>query len=330
MRKTIYVSTAILFCLLGGLQVAGISNANPYPPAASSMVVISPQSAINFIYQNTSISLIVELDLLVDDTTGASPQITHVTYSLDGKENVTTSTIPKSGREYSQPLDLFGRAFAHYVAITVNAGTLDNLSDGKHTVYIYAFDTKGGVMWTGCPFEVLTTYKIPTVEIISPKNQVTVNEVPLTCIINGSYTQLCYAIDYLRTGYNISIQGNTTITIWGLRNGEHELRVYATNPGRYGGSDVIFFTKNCSADDPTTNPTSPPSPTLTNSPTPRPTPTITSMPPTNEQTPTSEPAQAASDVITSNKAIAVIACVITLLAVSSSLVYLKKRKKLTK
>jgi hypothetical protein len=330
MRKTIYVSIAILFFLLGGLLVAGISNANPYPPAASSMVVISPQPASNFIYQNTSVSLIVELDLLVDDITGASPQITLVTYSIDGKENVTTSAIPKSGREYSQPLDLFGRAFAHFVAITVNAGNLDNLSDGKHTVYIYAFDTKGGVMMTGCPFEVLTTYKIPTVEIISPKNQVNVNEVPLTCIINGSYTQLCYAIDYLRTGYNISIQGNTTINIWGLRNGEHELRVYATNPGRYSGSYVIFFTKNCSADDPTTNPTSPPSPTLTISSTPSPTPTTTSMPPTNEQTPTSEPAQAASDVITSNTAIAVIACVITLLAVSSSLVYLKKRKKLTK
>ena len=330
MRKTIYVSTTILFFLLGGLQVAGISNANPYPPAASSIVVISPQPASSFIYQNTSISLKIELDLLVDAVSGSTPQITQVAYSLDGKENVTTSAIPKSGREYSQPLDLFGRAFAHYVAITVNAGTLDNLSDGKHIVYIYAFDTKGGVMWTGCPFEVLTTYKIPTVEIISPKNQVNVNEAPLTCIINGSYTQLCYAIDYLRTGYNISIQGNTTINIWGLRNGEHELRVYATNPGRYGGSDVIFFTKNCSADDPTTNPTSTPLATQIISPTPSTTPTTTSAPTTNEQTPTSEPAQAASDVITSKIAIVVIASLIILLTVSASLVYLKKRKKLTK
>jgi hypothetical protein len=290
------------------------------------MVVISPQPYTSFIYQNTSISLKIELDLLVDDISGATSQITHVTYSLDSKENITTTAIPKSGTEYSVKQDLFGRKVAHYVAIVVNAGTLSNLTDGKHTVYIYSFDTKGGVMSTSGMFEVLTTYKIPEVEIVSPKSQVNTNEVPLTCIIKGNYTQLYYAIDYLRTGYNVTIQGNTTINIWGLRNGQHELRVYATNPGRFGGSDVIFFTKNCSATDPTTNPTNPPSPTQTILPTPSLTPTSTPTPTTTEQTPTSEPAQVAFDSLTSNAAIAAIAVAIVTIAVASIFLYFRRRK----
>ena len=320
MRKTVYVATAILFCLLGGLQVAGISNANPYPPATSNIVVISPQPYSNFIYQNTTIQLKIELDLLVDDASGAIPQITHVTYSLDGKENITTSAIPKSGREYSEPQDLFGRVFAHFVAIVVNAGTLGNLTDGKHTVHVYSFDTKGGVMSTGWTFEVLTTYEIPEVQIISPLHQAyNTNEISLTCIIKGNYTQLCYAIDYLRTGYNITIQGNTTINIWGLRNGDHELRVYATNPGRYGGSDVIFFTKNCSANDPTTNPTSTPSPTQTIPPTPSPTPSQ-SMPTIN--TGPTLPVELNPPIV-----YIILAIVIVIVAIAStSLVYFKKHK----
>jgi hypothetical protein len=202
----------------------------------------------------------------------------------------------------------------------VNVGTLSNLADGKHTVCAYSFDTKGGVMSTGCTFEVLTTYKIPEVQIVSPQYQAyNTNEIPLTCIIKGNYTQLSYAIDYLRTGYNITIQGNSTINIWGLRNGDHELRVYATNPGRYGGSDVIFFTKNCSANDPTTNPTSTPSPTQIISPTSSPTP-IQSMPTIN--TGLTLPVELNPSIV-----YIILAIVFAIVAVVSlSLVYFKRRK----
>ncbi len=327
MRKTtdIFALFLVAAMLVGALPFE-VASANPYPPAASKFLVTSPQPYTSFIYQNTSVSLTVELDLLVDDATGAAPQITQVTYSLDGKANVTSSAaIPKSGREYTEPLDLFGRSFARYVAIIVNLGTLGNLTDGRHTVYVYAFDSKGGFMSTGGIFEVLTTYKIPEIEILSPKGQVNTNEVPLTYAIKGGYTQLYYAIDYLRTGYNITIQGNTTINIWGLRNGEHELRVYATNPGNYGGSDVVFFTKNCSATDPTTNPTSPPSPTQTPASS-DPTPTFTPTP--IEQAPTSEPAQTASNFLTSNTTIAAIAIAIAILAVASTfIVYFRRRRR---
>ena len=264
MPKKLLATTIILttiITLVVGIQVE-VANADPFPPPRSGIGIISPQHYTSYIYQNTTISLTIKLNLLVDDASGGIPQITHVAYSLDGKENITTLEIPKSGTEYIEPQDLFGLKVAHYVSIVVNAGTLSNLTDGKHTVYAYSFDTKGGVMSTNCTFEVLTTYKIPEVQIVSPQHQAyNTNEIPLTCIIKGDYAQLSYAIDYLRTGYNITIQGNTTINIWGLRNGDHELRVYATNPGRYGGSDTIYFTKNYSANDPTTNPTSTPSPT---------------------------------------------------------------------
>jgi hypothetical protein len=322
--KAIYSLFLVAAMLVGALPFE-VASANPYPPAASKFLVTSPQPYTSYIYQNDSVSLTVELDLLVDDATGATPQITHVTYSLDGKANVTSSAaIPKTGREYTEPLDLFGRSFARYVAIVNNLGTLGNLTDGRHTVYVYAFDSKGGVMSTGGLFEVLTTYKIPEVKILSPTDQVNTNEVPLTCIIKGNYTQLCYAIDYLRTGCNVSIQGNTTVSVWGLRNGEHELRVYATNPGCYGGSDVVLFTKNCSATDPTSNPTSTPSPTQTPA---VPNPTATATPTATEQTPTSEPARAASNFLASNIAIAAIALAIALLVVASTcMVYFRRRR----
>ncbi|MCW4028725.1 MAG: hypothetical protein NWE92_03665 [Candidatus Bathyarchaeota archaeon] len=247
MKKLVVASLIIL--LLSISIVIAAANANPFPPKKSYISITSPQPYTNFIYQNTTLPLTISLNLLVDDTSGAVPEVTHVTYSLDGQANVTLSDIPKSGREYTVE-DSFGGLHqeANYVAITVEAGTLSGLSDGKHIVDVYSFDADGGVLSASVAFEVLTAYKIPEVTLISPQNQTyTAAEIPLTFIVSGEYEQLCYAIDYLRTSLNISIAGNTTVNLSGLQNGYHELRVYANTPGHYGGLASTYFMVNIDA-----------------------------------------------------------------------------------
>jgi hypothetical protein len=256
--KRSYAVFAVVFAvsILIGIQAVEVE-ANPI--TSPTIRIVSPELYYGFVYQNTTIPLVIQLNLLVVDTSGAySPQITHVAYSLDGQKNNTISAIPKSGTKYDAK-DIFGVTQAHFVALLVNA-TLSNLSDGQHTVKVYSFDINGGVMSTSVKFVVLTTYKIPEVEIVSPINQAyNTSEIPLTCIIRGEYEQLCYAID---SHYNVTIWGNTTLNISGLANGCHVIRIHASTSGRYGGQNWTFFNVGNPTNNPTNNPTSPtPSPT---------------------------------------------------------------------
>ena len=248
---TIIILTTILASVVNTIGFEEVE-ANPFPQ--STISIISPQPYNSFIYQNTTISLVIQLDLLVADTLRSySPQITHVTYSLDAKDNITISDIPKSGTEYSEGKDIFGRVEAHFVSIEVNVTTLSNLSEGQHTIKAYSFDINNGVMSTSVTFVVVTTYKLPKVEIISPIDQVYRNsEIPLTCIITGDYKQLCYAIDYR---YNITIGGNTTINVSGLTSGCHTIKIYAYTPGRYDGSNLTHFIVGSPINNPSTNST---------------------------------------------------------------------------
>jgi hypothetical protein len=232
-RKIALLAVTFAILMLVEVQAAETANANPFP--ISTMSIGSPQSYTTFIYQNTTIPLTIGLNLFKDDTSRAYPQITHVTYSLDNQENITISNIPQSGTEYAAK-DIFGRVKGYYISLTVNA-ILRNLSDGQHTINAYSFDTSGGVMSDSVTFEVLTSYKIPEVILVSPLDQVyNTNEIPLTFIVHGDYEQLCYSIDY-----NVTIEGNTTISIAGLANGCHTITVYANTPGRYGGSNSTYF-----------------------------------------------------------------------------------------
>ena len=302
-----YAAFAVVFVVsvLIGIQAVEVVNANPI--TSPTIRIISPEPYHGFVYQNTTISLVIRLNLLVVDASGVySPQITHVAYSLDGQKNNTISAIPKSGTEYDAK-DIFGVTKAHFVALLVNA-TLSKLSDGQHTVNVYSFDINGGVMSTSVKFVVLTTYKIPEVEIVSPINQAyNTSEIPLTCVIRGEYEQLCYAID---SHYNVTILGNTTLDISGLANGCHVIRIYASTAGRCGGQNWTFFNVGSPTNNPTTNPTSP---------TPSPTPSQ-SMPTIN--TGPTLPVELNPSIV-----YIILTIVIALVAVASiSLVYFKKHK----
>jgi hypothetical protein len=267
MRKALIVFASLLLMLLSISLVLEVVTANPFPPRYSYINVDSPQLNDSPICPSTTFQFTIELNLLKDDASNTYPWVTEVTYSLDDQDNVTISDIPRSGREYTVS-DTFGglHQTAHYIAIEAVNATLSDLSEGKHTVDVYAFDIKGGVLSTTAVFEVLTTYQIPEVTLLSPKEdqQYGTSEIPLTFVVDGEYTQLCYAIDYLRTGSNVTIKGNTTVNISGLHDGYHEIRVYATTPNRHGGLAAVYFLKNSSAPtpDPAAQPTASPTPTV--------------------------------------------------------------------
>jgi hypothetical protein len=315
LATTIIIATVIA-SVVSTLGVEAVY-ANPFP--MSTMGIGSPQSYATFIYQNTTIPLTIALNLWKDDTSGAYPQITRVTYSLDNHENITISEIPKSGTETAQR-NIFGTIKGYILSILLKA-TLTNLLEGKHTLNAYSFDTTGAAMSDSVTFEVLTTYKIPDVWIVSPLDQVyRTSEIPLTCIIRGEYEQLSYRID----GSNdVPIRGNTTISITGLLNGCHTLTVYAKTPGRYGGSNWTYFIVGSPTNNPSTNPTddSNPAPSATQIivPTQNPTPTA------NQSTPTSNtglPVELNPPIVYITLAI-----VIAIVAVASvALVYFKRRK----
>ena len=312
LATTIIIATVIA-SVVSTLGVEAV-NANPFP--MSTMGIGSPQSYTTFIYQNTTIPLTIALNLWKDDTSGAYPQITRVTYSLDNQENITISEIPKSGTETPQK-NIFGTIKGYTLTILVKA-TLTNLLEGKHTLNAYSLDTTGAAMSDSVTFAVLTSYSIPEVTIISPQNQVyRTSEIPLTCAVKGDYYQLCYAIDYR---YNVTFSRNTTINISGLQNGCHTITIHATTPGRYGGSSWTYFivgTINYSLPNPTAYPTNP-APLLTE--------TINSTPsPTSSQSMPTINTGSTLQVELNPSIVYILAIVIVIVAVASiSLVYLKK------
>jgi hypothetical protein len=281
------------------------------------MGISSPQPITSLVYQNTTVPLTISLILLVDSSGAYSPKITQVTYSLDGHQNISIPDIPKTGKEFTET-GIFGSQ-THFVNLLVLA-TLSNLLEGQHTLKAYAFDAAGTVMTDSVTFSVLTSYSIPEVTIISPLDQVyRTREIPLTCVVKGDYEQLCYAIDYRS---NVTIGSNTTMSISELPNGCHTITVYASTPGRYGGSSWTYFivgTINYSLPNPTAYPTNPAlSPTQTSTPIPSPTP--------SQSTPTTNTGSTFPVELNPSIVYFILAAVIVIVAVASiSLVYFKKR-----
>ncbi len=313
-KKLVATVMCIAIIVVAVVSTIGVEvvNANPFPQ--STMGIDSPQPiTTRLVYQNTNVPLTISIILLVDSSGSYSPKITQVTYSLDDHQNISIPDIPKTGKEFTET-GIFGSQ-THFVNLIVGA-TLSNLSEGQHTLKAYAFDNNSGVMSDSVTFAVLTSYSIPEVTIISPQDQVyRTSEITLTCAVKGDYEQLCYAIDYRS---NVTLGRNTTISISELPNGCHTITVYATTPGRYGGSSWTYFivgTINYSLPNPTAYPTNPaPSPTQTTSPTP------------NQNSPTINPGLPVE--LNPSKVYIILTIIIGIVVVACfSLIYLNKRRR---
>jgi len=135
-------------------------------------------------------------------------------YSLDGQMNVTIS----------------------------GNTTLVGLSDGLHTVIVYANDTVGNMGYSGTVYftvdTVAPTIEILSPEILSPENKAyTTSSVPLSFAVDEGTSWIGYSLDGQE---NVTITGN--ITISGLSDGLHSLIVYAKYiAGDTGASDIVYF-----------------------------------------------------------------------------------------
>ncbi len=131
-------------------------------------------------------------------------------YSLDGQNNVTLS----------------------------GNTTIASLSEGVHTITVFANDTAGNTGYSGTIyFTVDTLY--PSIEILSPEHKTyTSSSVPLTFTIDEATSWMSYSLEGQT---NVTITGNTTLT--GLSDRLHSLVVYASDvAGNTGSSDIVYFT----------------------------------------------------------------------------------------
>jgi len=165
--------------------------------------IMSPTISILSPENKTYTTSSVSLSFTVDRATS------WIGYSLDGQSNVT---------------------------ITGNT-TLTGLSDGIHTVTVYANDTAGNMGYSETVYFTVDTVS-PRIEILSPENKTyDTSDIPLTFTVDESVLWIAYSLD---NKANVSIAGNTILH--GLSDGSHSLIVYARDTvENIGASEIIHF-----------------------------------------------------------------------------------------
>ena len=147
-------------------------------------------------------------DIPVTFNVNPNASITSMGYTLDQQSNVT---IPRNTTIYGP------------------------ISDGPHTLKVYSVFSDILPVYSTINFTVDTTP--PNVSLISLEEE-TYNEstVPLVFTVNETTSLITYILD----GKVHTSDGNTTMTI--LRDGDHTLKVYATDEaGNAGSTETISF-----------------------------------------------------------------------------------------
>lgn len=114
---------------------------------------------------------------------------------------------------------------------------LTALSEGNHSVVVYANDTFGNMGSSSTVYFSVDTVR-PAILVLSPENKVYgVNEVQLNFTTDEPVSWLAYTLD---GEDNVTTSKNVTLA--GLTNGAHNLTVYATDMvGNMGVSDTVHF-----------------------------------------------------------------------------------------
>lgn len=140
----------LVISMAASLQVVDLVSANYYPPP--SIEIFSPVSAS--VYRESSVQLYVRVNALLDE----SSAIRYVRYCLDGKANITLTDLAREDRLYywtsQKGVIATGNGFI------VNT-TIDNLSEGKHTLIVYSHAADGKEMSRSIEFTVDYDYVPP-------------------------------------------------------------------------------------------------------------------------------------------------------------------------
>jgi parallel beta-helix repeat protein len=123
--------------------------------------------------------------------------------------------------------------------VTVGGNTtLVGLSDGVHTITVYAEDTAGNMGASNTVYFTVDT-EAPSILLVSPTNtSYASTSVPLRFVVYGPTSWRGYSLDGQT---NVTVSGNTTLV--DLSDGLHYITVYANDTaGNMGSSDTVYFT----------------------------------------------------------------------------------------
>ncbi|MCW4002827.1 MAG: hypothetical protein NWE95_02815 [Candidatus Bathyarchaeota archaeon] len=198
------------------LAQKGAVEANPGPEYPT-IFIQSPSPYPIEIYQETSILIQVWREFSPFEKTRS----VDIYYRLDGgpKTELSITTFGTS-------TDKFG------------VGTLENLTDGFHTVTAYSTDTQGKTISDSVTFLVNTTIIFPKLLFCPTNTTYNTKEIPLTYIIDDPKCAVTYRLDPTTVPMMDTpkpLYGNTTLSE--LSEGKHTITVKATN------SDTGFFSK---------------------------------------------------------------------------------------
>ena len=138
----------------------------------------------------------------------------------------------------TKSIDWSGYSLDSLANVTVGEdATLTELSEGNHSIAVYANDTFGNMGSSSTVSFSVDTVR-PAILVLSPENKVYgTNEISLNFTVNEPVSWLAYTLDGKE---NVTTSKNVTLA--GLTNGAHNLTVYATDEvGNTGASDTVHF-----------------------------------------------------------------------------------------
>jgi len=224
-KKVIALATlfALLLSMVAGIEIVKIAMADPFYNVPVPHIGISnpPPQSIR-IYMNSTVELEIYVNLFID-----SPQLERISYSLDGGTMVDIEDFTvKSVTD-------FGPDKIDYKSYGANT-TLIDLSEGTHTIVVYAGDLS-----TSRTFTVNSHYAVTVISVLSPTNQTYSGPVPLVFTVNGEIEEAHY---YLYRGnydavFEGSFDGNTTLD---LSIGKYVMHLYVTTEKGQATTSTYF------------------------------------------------------------------------------------------
>lgn len=215
---------ALLFSVVAGIAPVKVVRANPIGNIPVPHIGISYPPYPPNRYENSTVNLQIYVNMFID-----SPQLNSISYSLDGGpvvhiENFKVSIVTDFGPE---------KRFSKVKFYEANT-TLEDLSEGNHTIVAYAGD-----MSTSRSFTVDSHYVVTEIKVLSPTNQTYSSTVPLVFTVNGEIEEAHY---YMYRGYDAvfegSFSGNTTLE--NLSAGGYVLHLYVTTEKGQGTASTSF------------------------------------------------------------------------------------------
>lgn len=238
MRKaTVAVAfTVLLITAVAETMLIDSEKANPIDlPVDTGISIYSPRYAPyqEKQYENSTVTLNIMVRLVYGSYDQSWPESVHldsICYSLDRQP------LAYVGNFAVENITNYGRDKQHFYLYTATV-TLENLSEGSHSVIAYANDTHDtsahiNDLSASYNFTVNSHYQITVVKILSPINQTYSNAIPLIFTVNGEVNEAHYYMyrtvmwRSYEAVYEKHFDGNTTLD--NLYDGNYIMHLYVT------------------------------------------------------------------------------------------------------